>query len=80
MDVFDVDILDQMGNPHVQTPDCVRQNDIVIILMFIYCIDLSIRLIRSQTCITFKNFTYYVEQFILRNLKNGNDYDKENED
>ena len=81
MDIFDEELfLEMERNNAPQESNCVTQNDAIVIFMWIYFIDLLLRLLRTQNWCTRRNLTYYVEQFIIRNLKNGNDSEDEHED
>ena len=77
MDIFDEELFNQMEPVSVQPSKCITQNDLTIIFMFIYVLDLFLRFIRKQNWFTLRNVTYYVEQFIIRNLKNGSEDDVE---
>lgn len=83
MDIFDEQLFNQMmkdEEPHIEQTKCVTQNDAIVIFMWIYVIDLFIRFLRIQNWFTLRNLTYYIEQIIIRNLKNGNEFDDEHED
>ena len=71
MDIFDEEIFNQMNQVPVQESKCVTQNDVVVIVMWIYVIELFFRFLRKQNVVTFQNACYCIEKFIVRNLENG---------
>lgn len=81
MDIFDEEIFRQMerGNS-VEQPKCITQNDVTVLFMWIYFVDLFIRFVRTQNWCTRRNLTYHVERCIIRNIKNGNDNEDDHED